>query len=426
MFERGWTIFRVRGIPIRLDITLLILLPYLVFVTSLEFSRFAAAMGYQPEALRLPALVWGLILAVLVFVSILLHELGHSLVALRAGARVRSITLMLLGGVSMIEDEIPPERESWMAFVGPLVSMGIAVAAFALVRFVPFLPPDIRVGLVVLATINAIVAVFNLLPAFPMDGGRVLRGLLSRRLGFVRATRVATVVGRVMAVLFGILGLLSLNFILILIAAFIYAGAVGEQVRTDSRAALSGLSVSNVMLDRVGEAHTDELAGQVARRLMADEQVAVRVLDGRDAEHPNGKTVGVMMMWDLVRLETERGSDAPVVSGLSQTPPVEVHASDEAAKLIDKLAPIGRANAAIVLDEKEMPVGIVTAEELQRIVVARSNEKGPRRPDGRRRGAAWRGRSEPNPRRGGNRIRVSEREGQNDAAREEGPHEPRT
>jgi len=424
MFERGWTIFRVRGIPIRLDVTLLLLLPYLVFVTSLEFSRFAEAMGYAPEMLKLPALAWGFILAILVFVSILLHELGHSLVALKAGARVRSITLMLLGGVSLIEDDIPPERESWMAFVGPLVSMGLAVGAYLLFRFVPFFPPDVRVGLVVLATINGLVAIFNLLPAFPMDGGRVLRGLLSKRLGFARATRIATAVGRVMAILFGIWGLLTLNFILILIAAFIYAGAVGEQVRAESREALSGLSVSNVMTDRVGEAHVDELAGEVARRLLADEQVAVRVLDGRDAEHPNGKTVGVMMMWDLVRLETERGFEAPVLSGLSQAPIIEVHASEDAAGLIDKLAPLGRANAAIVLNENEVPVGIVTAEELQRIVSTRSNG-GPQRPDGRRRGPAWRGR-EPSPRRGAGRPRIGEREPQNETAREENPHEPPT
>lgn len=421
MFERGWIIFRVRGIPIRLDITLLLLLPYLVFVTSIEFSRFAAAMGYAPEALRLPAIAWGFILAILVFVSILLHELGHSLVALKAGARVRSITLMLLGGVSLIEDDIPPERESWMAFVGPLVSMAIAVVAYGLVRFVPFFPPDVRVGLVVLATINGLVAIFNLLPAFPMDGGRVLRGLLYRRLGFIRATRIATAVGRVMAILFGIWGLLSLNFILVLIAAFIYAGAVGEQVRADARAALEGLSVSNVMTDRVGEAHMDELAGEVARRLLADQQVAVRVLDGRDEEHPNGRTVGVMMMWDLVRLETERGYDTPVLAGLTRAPLVEIHASDEAATLIDKLAPIGRASAAIVLDEHETPVGIVTSDELQRIVSARS--QGPQRPDGRRRGPAWRGR-EPSARRGPPKPRAGEREPRNETAREDNPHEP--
>jgi len=328
---------------------------------------------------------------------------------------------MLLGGVSLIEDDIPPERESWMAFVGPLVSMAIAVVAYGLVRFVPFFPPDVRVGLVVLATINGLVAIFNLLPAFPMDGGRVLRGLLNRRLGFIRATRIATAVGRVMAILFGIWGLLSLHFILVLIAAFIYAGAAGEQVRADARAALEGLSVSNVMTDRVGEAHMDELAGEVARRLLADQQVAVRVLDGRDEEHPNGRTVGVMMMWDLVRLETERGYDTPVLAGLTRAPLVEIHASDEAATLIDKLAPIGRASAAIVLDEHETPVGIVTSDELQRIVSARS--QGPQCPDGRRRGPAWRGR-EPSARRGPPKPRAGEREPRNETAREDNPHEP--
>lgn len=399
MFERGWTVFRIRGIPIRLDITLLIILPYLVFVTSIQFEQFTKALGYPPSAMRLPALVWGVILAVLLFASILLHELGHSLVALRAGARVRSITLMVLGGVSLIEDDVPPEKESFMAFVGPLVSFGIALVAYLLFRFVPF-PPDIRVGLAVLATINGLIAIFNMLPAFPMDGGRVLRGLLSRRLGYVRATRVATRVGRVMAIFFGIWGLLTLNIILILIAAFIYAGAAGELVRAESRAALTGVAVSSIMTERVGEAHLDEHAGEVARRLLADQQVAVRVLDGKDPSHPNGQTMGVLMMWDLIRLETEQGADAPLTAAVTNAPVVNVHKGDDASDLIDKLAPIGRASAALVLDEEEQPVGIITSEELQRVISSRSNESGPPRPNhGRRGGPSFRGR-ELSPRRG--------------------------
>lgn len=399
MFERGWTIFRVRGIPIRLDITLLILLPYLVFVTSIEFTRFAAALGYPPEALKLPSFLWGIILAVLVFVSILLHELGHSLVALRAGAKVRSITLMMLGGVSILENDVPPEKESFMAFVGPLVSIVIAAVSYLLFRFVPF-PPDIKVGLVVLATINALVGIFNLLPAFPMDGGRVLRGLLSRRLGFVRATRIATRVGQGMAILFGIFGLLSLNFILILIAGFIFMGASGEQMRAEARGALTGLSVSNVMTDKVGEAYVDERAGDVARRLAADEKLAVRVLDGRDEGHPNGQIVGIIMMWDLVRLETERGSETPLFAALTNAPVINVHRADEASELVDKLAPIGKASAAIVLDEEEHPVGVITSEELQRLVTTRKNQRRPPpRTTVRRGGPPWKAR-ELSPRRG--------------------------
>lgn len=198
-----------------------------------------------------------------------------------------------------------------------------------------------------------------------------------------------------MAILFGIWGLLSLNFILILIAAFIYVGAAGEKVRTEARAALTGLSVSSLMTERVGEAHLNERAGDVARRLMADDQVAARVLDGRDESHPNGQTVGVVMMWDLVRLENERGRDTPLDAALTGAPVVHVHRSDDAAGLIDKLAPIGRANAALVFDEEEHPVGVVTADELQRAVTSRSNENGPPRPGGRRGRPGWRKRSRP-------------------------------
>src|ERR1700744_3769486 len=101
MIDHGLTIFRIRGIPIRLHLSLLVFLPYLAFVATRQFTLIAGALGLTRAELRLPPLFWGVILAVSLFVAVLIHELAHSLVALRNGAQVRSITLMMLGGVSL-------------------------------------------------------------------------------------------------------------------------------------------------------------------------------------------------------------------------------------------------------------------------------------------------------------------------------------
>jgi Zn-dependent protease len=224
MFEQGLTILRIRGIPIRLHFSLLLFLPYVAFAATRQFGAIAGAFGVTPDEVRLPPLLWGVLLAVGLFVAVLVHELAHSLVALRSGARVRSITLMMLGGVSLIEGELPPAKEAWMAFAGPLASFVIAAASYLVYRLAP-LPVEVLVALLAFAITNTVLGVFNLLPAFPMDGGRILRGLLATRLGRARATRVASRVGQGMAVLLAAYGLWTWNLLLVLIAWFVWSGA---------------------------------------------------------------------------------------------------------------------------------------------------------------------------------------------------------
>jgi Zn-dependent protease len=228
MLDRGLTIFRIRGIPVRLHPSLLVFLPYLAFVAMRQLGAVARLLGIPRDAFRLPPLVWGVILAVGLFVAVLVHELCHSLVALRSGARVHAITLMMLGGVSFIDGRLSPGREAWMAFAGPLGSFAIAAASFAVFRFVP-LPQEALAALFAFALTNALIGAFNLLPAFPMDGGRIVRGLLARRIGQARATVFAARLGKVMAVALGLYALWSLNLLLLLIAWFVYAGARGEE-----------------------------------------------------------------------------------------------------------------------------------------------------------------------------------------------------
>ena len=362
MLDRGWTIFRIRGIPVKLHVTLVLFLPYVAFVTSSQFKAIAEAVGLPRSEVFLPPLVWGSILAVGLFVSILLHELAHSFVALSNGVRVRSITLMMLGGVSRMERDVRPEREAWMAFAGPLSSFGIALGCW-LVSLLP-LPAEVRVAFLALALANAVLGAFNLLPAFPMDGGRVLRGLLSSRLGIRRATSVAATIGKGMAVLFGLFGLLTFNVLLVLIAVFVYMGAAGEQGRSQFRQVLEGLPVADVMTNRLGEAHADERAGEVARRLFRQNLVGALVVDDEHGELDPDHVLGVVTAWDLARPELHRAPDATVGKAMRTDVP-RVHTRDDAAATLDALVS-GEAEAVLVLDEGEHVVGLVTPADLQR------------------------------------------------------------
>jgi len=214
MFNNGYTIGRVFGIPIKLDISLIILVIWMWWDYGMERGAFAAAA---------------------LLLSIVLHELGHSLVGMQMGCRVREITLLLLGGRAVLE-HMPrkPWQEFLMALAGPAVSAALAVGSWLAL-------PAIRASMGAkiadytlwhVSVLNAVLCVFNLLPAFPMDGGRVLRAMLAHPLGLVRATRIAMYVGRVIAVLMALAALWPphSNYLLLLVALFVFS-ASGQEYR---------------------------------------------------------------------------------------------------------------------------------------------------------------------------------------------------
>ncbi len=364
MFDQSITAFRLRKIPVKLHITLLLFIPYVAFVATRQFARFVDELGMPVEDIHVPPFVWGLILAVALFGSILLHELAHSLVARRQGAEVQSITLMALGGVSQLRGEVHPEHEAWMAFVGPLTSLGIAATsygAFALLR----LPPEVAAALLVVAWMNLALGVFNLLPAFPMDGGRVLRGLLVSRVGRSRATRIATVVGKVMAGAFAIYGIVSFNVVLVLIAGFVYLGASAEQSRLAARDVLRGVSMADLMTTRLGEAHPGEAAVDVARRLLIGNLVGATVLDGE--ESPLGpRPLGLVLASELAERVARQGRDLPVEKAML-TNLASVQVGDDATSALDAMVS-GDGKAVLVLGSGGGVVGLVTDAEIQRLM----------------------------------------------------------
>ncbi|QIN84465.1 CBS domain-containing protein [Rubrobacter tropicus] len=242
----SFKIGRAFGIDVRVHWTFLFLLV------------FFAGYGYvQGGNLTGAVLMTGLILALFAFV--LLHEYGHSLVAQRLGTEILDITLLPIGGLARMKS-LPerPADEVKIALAGPLVNVVLALALGAIaylgfgsapLQMVDIHAPGLTGGAVFayLALLNAVLAVFNLVPAFPMDGGRVLRGLLAARMGAVRATEAAAAVGKAFAFLFFFYGLLSGNFVLVLVAVFIFFGAGGETQMVRQRETMRGLSVADVM-----------------------------------------------------------------------------------------------------------------------------------------------------------------------------------
>jgi Zn-dependent protease/CBS domain-containing protein len=197
-------------------------------------------------------------IVVALFFCVLLHEYGHSLVAIRLGSEVQDITLLPIGGLARMKSL--PERpidEVKVAVAGPLVNVVLAPVFFGLALLFGgklSVPTDIVSGVdsigqvfVALGTINVALVIFNMIPAFPMDGGRVLRGLLATRLGPVRATDISSTIGQGFAILFILVGFLGQNFLLAIVGFFVFLGASGEAQLVRQREQMRGLTVSDVM-----------------------------------------------------------------------------------------------------------------------------------------------------------------------------------
>jgi Zn-dependent protease/CBS domain-containing protein len=278
---------RAFGIDVKVHWTFFLLLFFFAFV------------GYQGTGNLVGAFVTIAVIVAL-FVCVLLHEFGHSLVAQRLGIDIPDITLLPIGGVARLKTL--PERpmdEVKIAVAGPLVNVVLAPIFYGIGIALGADPLDIgspvggfgSVGqfFVYLGVINVALVVFNMLPAFPMDGGRVLRGLLASRLGPVRATDISSAVGQFFALAFFLVGILSGNFFLALIAVFIFFGANGEAQMVRQRELTRGLSVSDVMgtkprLETVTPYHT---FGQVLDSVIHGYQEDFPVVD------EDGRLVGM-------------------------------------------------------------------------------------------------------------------------------------
>ena len=294
----SWRIGRLAGIELRVHATFLILLGWL----ALLFYREAGPAG----AAR------GVVFTLALFASVVLHELGHALTARRFGVGTRDITLLPIGGVARLES-IPeqPWRELWVALAGPAVTLAIIVVLWAVLRLLQ-LPTGRPEELLTqgggmpaeLMWANVSLLVFNLLPAFPMDGGRVLRALLAMRMGHARATEHAARVGRAFALLFGLVGLIY-NPLLVVIALFVWLGAAGEAAVVHMRDLLGGVPVERLMIRDVRTlAPTDTLETALGH-VLAGFQQDFPVVDG-------GRVVGVLTRAGMLAALAREGPAAAV------------------------------------------------------------------------------------------------------------------
>lgn len=241
-----WRVATIRGVDLKLHVSLMFLLIYVVLMASLQFPFVALQAGIDPLLLSFRPIIWGVFFATGLLLSVAIHEFGHVWVAQAQGVKVHGVTLMMLGGASEMEN-IPehPYSEFKLAIIGPLVSFGLAGILYLIRAQTQSL--DLAFFTRWLGGANLVLAVFNLLPAFPLDGGRALRSVLVARRGMLRGTQLAVRVSSFFAFFLGLLALLSFNLILGLIAYFIYTLAQRELALLVNRRLVEGVKVSEVL-----------------------------------------------------------------------------------------------------------------------------------------------------------------------------------
>jgi Zn-dependent protease len=355
----SWKLGRVSGIKIQVHWTFLILIGWVVL---LHMSRGAGAGEVAS----------GVALVLAVFSCVVLHELGHALTAQRFGIHTRDITLLPIGGVARLE-RMPdkPGQELLVAVAGPAVNVVIAAILFGFLAATNGLKPMQEVAVVggslvvQLAWLNVILVAFNILPAFPMDGGRMLRALLAMRLDYVRSTQIAASIGQAMAILFGFVGLFA-NPILLLIAIFVYLGAQAEAQQVQLRVALEGVPVSEAMLTRFRALGQTETLDHAVEELLAGSQQDFPVLDG-------GRVAGMLLRKDLVKALKERGRETTVG---------EIMRSG--VVLLDEDEPLERALtqmrqgsfSALPVVRDRMLVGLLTLENVGELIMVNTALRG--------------------------------------------------
>ena len=284
------------GIDVYVHATFLILIAWL-------------GLAYWQTEESVGAALAGVAFVLALFGCVVLHEFGHALTARQFGIRTRDITLLPIGGIARLE-RMPddPRQELWVALAGPAVNVVIAAGLFVVLRATDTLAPlatmDVTEGgfLERLMILNAFLATFNMLPAFPMDGGRVLRALLATRLDYTRATQLAATIGQGMAFVFGLVGLFS-NPFLIFIALFVWIGAGQEAAMTQMKSALGGLPLERAMMTDFRTLSPDDSLARAVELLLAGPQQDFPVVDGH-------AVVGILTRADLLKAlaRQERGS----------------------------------------------------------------------------------------------------------------------
>jgi Zn-dependent protease/CBS domain-containing protein len=348
----SWKVGKFAGIDVYVHATFILLLMWI------------AVMHWMAEH-SVVATLDGVVFMLALFGSVLLHEFGHALTARAYGIGTRDITLLPIGGVSRIE-KVPdePVRELIVAVAGPAVNVVIAVVLFAFLALVNTWVPLRQLALtqgslverVLLA--NIMLVLFNLLPAFPMDGGRALRSLLACFMNYGKATRVAAGVGQVFALVFGFMGLF-LNPLLLLIAVFVWFGASQEATATLVKLSFAGIPVSKAMLTEFHTLREDDTLARTVDLILAGSQHDFPVLD-------DNRVTGLLTRTDLISALSNYGSGCRVGDAMRH----DYQTVDSSEPLQDVFMQVGQTQEyAIPVTHAGRLVGLLTSDNVAEFFV---------------------------------------------------------
>jgi stage IV sporulation protein FB len=352
----SYTIGRFAGTEVKVHVTFFLLLAWLAYYVYQQAGA-QAAVNYT-------------IFLLLFFFCIVLHEFGHIRMASRFGVRTPDVILLPIGGVARLE-RIPeePRQELLIALAGPAVTLGIIVLLYlaTLVLGLPVMVADPLAEnsslLVQLLVSNALVLVFNLIPAFPLDGGRVLRAALARRMGLVKATRVAGSIGQLFAVGLGIVGIMLPAPLMILVAFFIFLGAGSEANAVATRVAGRGLRVAQMMVTDFRTIPVHATLSQAVDLLLSGEQREFPVVDNL------GRTEGILTRENLIRGLSRLGTEATVAEAMTPAAP-SVSPTLGFQEALDRLRSSGLP-ALPVVDAGGSLVGMLTMDNITDLLLVR-------------------------------------------------------
>jgi len=359
------TLFRFFDIDVRVHWSFILILAWGAFIySSGPAGPFVGA-------------IYGILIILLLFICVTLHEFGHALVAKYFGINVPHITLLPIGGVASLE-RMPdqPLHEFLIAIAGPLVNFILALIVFPILLFSGSPPTIALTGattilsgaeaptaitlLLFLFYANIALGAFNLLPAFPMDGGRVLRAILAFGISYVEATRIAVFVGRIMAVLFALWGIINRDIFFLLIAFFVYVGGGSEREAVESKAVLRNLKAREALTESAVSLYTSERVDRAVELIMNSYQTDYPVMD------LSGRFTGVLTRARLIYALKEIGSDARIVDVMAHAEEIPTCAPNQDLSEVWELMLHGGGRVVAVKDGTTF-LGLLTIDDITEV-----------------------------------------------------------
>ena len=341
-----WQIGRIAGIDVKIHLTFFLILIWFGLSAYMTGGSIVAALT-------------NVLLILTLFVCVVAHEFGHALTARLFGISTKDITLLPIGGVARLES-IPedPKEEFLVAAAGPAVNLVIAAGLFGGLLLSGFFGQTLNMAALInnfwlqLLIANITLVVFNLIPAFPMDGGRLLRSTLALVTDHLKATRIAAIIGRGLAVLMGIAGFF-INPWLVLTAVFVWFGAGSEAQAVEMKVGLKGLVVRDAMVSKFYQVEANQNLSDVFQLAMTTGQYNIPVVS-------NGVYLGIIRRSDLLKAIERLGNRAPAYAAIGTEPP----ALDPEMGLYDIMPKFASHRVLPVLEDRQL-IGMVTSESVQ-------------------------------------------------------------